>query len=393
MIPGARENGAVLRSRRKQQEGGFALLLIFLMGAILALSLYMEIPRVAFQTQRQKEQMLMERGDQYKLAIRRYWQANSHQWPPSMEALENTNNRRFLRRRYKDPMTGKDEWRVIHISNGVLTDSVNSKQKQDKDKGLVADNFVAEMAPTGPTGTGPAGVNAATRRRASDNNALPGVSSGTGDGTVPPNGSQPSGPPPVQGTNQPGMYQPGAAPGGLQPGQNLPPGVPGAPPQPGMPGAPVNSQTGGVSPSQAGGSSFVGASPFVGGGTATGAQPNNPTGQGGLYAGQSPYPTGAGASGGSPGFPGQPGTATGQQNPAMSMIQGLLTSPRPGGLAAVQAQQGMSMGTGIAGVASNLDADAIMVYDDKTNYSEWEFVFDPTKWHQPANPEIGRAHV
>ena len=57
-----------MRGRRKN-ESGFALLLVFLMAAILAISLYMEIPRVAFETQRQKEQLLVERGEQYKRAI------------------------------------------------------------------------------------------------------------------------------------------------------------------------------------------------------------------------------------------------------------------------------------------------------------------------------------
>ena len=55
---------------RHGHESGFALLLVFLMAAIIAISLYMEIPRVAFETQRQKEQLLMERGEQYKRAIK-----------------------------------------------------------------------------------------------------------------------------------------------------------------------------------------------------------------------------------------------------------------------------------------------------------------------------------
>ena len=57
-----------MRGRRKN-ESGFALLLVFLMAAILAITLYKEIPRVAFETQRQKELLLIERGEQYKRAI------------------------------------------------------------------------------------------------------------------------------------------------------------------------------------------------------------------------------------------------------------------------------------------------------------------------------------
>ena len=53
-----------------RRESGFALLLVFLMAATIAITLYMEIPRIAFETQRQKEELLIERGEQYKRAIK-----------------------------------------------------------------------------------------------------------------------------------------------------------------------------------------------------------------------------------------------------------------------------------------------------------------------------------
>src|SRR5580700_9984351 len=130
-------------ARRRRKESGFALLLVFLMAAILAITLYMEIPRVAFQAQRNKEQLLMERGEQYKIAIRRFMQANKR-WPANVDELESLNNRRFLRRKYLDPMTNKDEWRLIHINNGVLTDSKNSKQGTDQKQQANPNTFVAE---------------------------------------------------------------------------------------------------------------------------------------------------------------------------------------------------------------------------------------------------------
>lgn len=34
------------------------------------------------------------------------------------------------------------------------------------------------------------------------------------------------------------------------------------------------------------------------------------------------------------------------------------------------------MGGGIAGVASTAEAESIMVYNDRTKYNEWEFVYD-----------------
>ena len=120
---------------RHGHESGFALLLVFLMAAVVAISLYMEIPRVAFETQRQKEQLLVERGEQYKRAIKLFVSPHGiGRWPAKIEDLENTNNRRFLRHRFVDPFTGKDDWRLVHIQNGVLTDSVLNKPKKPADQ-------------------------------------------------------------------------------------------------------------------------------------------------------------------------------------------------------------------------------------------------------------------
>ncbi len=367
-------------ARPRRSESGFALLLVFLMAAILAISLYMEIPRVGFQSQRNKEQLLMERGEQYKIAIRRFMQAN-HRWPASMDELENLNNRHFLRHRYKDPMTGKDEWRILHIANGVLVDSKNIKPTDQKQTNN-PNNFVAEFAGLGSTPTAGQGVNPAARRRASDG-GTPGTDpSGQASGGLPPVGGQPVTP------GQPGM-PPGVP--GMPPGvPGAPPGVPGSQPGafPGMPGAPVNSQTGGASASPAGGG-FVGSGGgFVGGGSSVGSTPNNPTGGQPVYAGQTPgYPTAAGANGTPPGFP-NPGATPGQSNQAVNMINNILTQPRPGGLAGIQAQNTGMGGTGIAGVASNLDQDSIMEYADHTNYSLWEFVYDG-KFTPPPDPRQG----
>src|ERR1039457_6778593 len=56
------------RSRRKNQRG-FALLLVFLLASLVAIMLYMELPRAAMQAQRDKEETLIDHGEQYKRAI------------------------------------------------------------------------------------------------------------------------------------------------------------------------------------------------------------------------------------------------------------------------------------------------------------------------------------
>ncbi len=338
-------------ARPRRSESGFALLLVFLMAAILAIALYTEIPRVAFQTQRQKEQMLMERGEQFKLGIRRFMQANSR-LPANLDELEKLNNRHFLRRRYIDPMTGKDEWRLIHSTGGVLTDSKLAKPGTQKDeKNPNAGTFVAEMPGLGSMPTNGQGANIATRRRPSEGAGAESPGSATSPSTGAP------GVPPVPGS-----------PGALYPG---------------MPGTTTNPQPGG-----AGGGFVGGGGSFVGGGSGLGSQPNNPAGGAPVYPGQtpgSPMPGAAGATG-----MGFPGSAPGQPNQAVNMINNILTSPRPGGLAGIQAATAGMGGTGIAGVASNVDEDAIMVYADQTNYSLWEFVYDG-KFQPPPDPRQGNG--
>ncbi|PYT34878.1 MAG: hypothetical protein DMG58_03720 [Acidobacteria bacterium] len=120
--------------KAKTGEEGFVLLLIFAMAAAVAIMLYMELPRVSFEAQRNREQLLIERGEQYKRAIQLYFR-KFKTYPASIEQLENTNNVRFLRRRYADPLTGKNEWRLIHIGpGGVFTDSITRKPKKDQKK-------------------------------------------------------------------------------------------------------------------------------------------------------------------------------------------------------------------------------------------------------------------
>jgi len=91
-----------------------------------------------------------------------------------------------------------------------------------------------------------------------------------------------------------------------------------------------------------------------------------------------------------PGFP-QPGAvAGGQSNSAADMIRNILTTPRPGGM-----PQGMTgaqtIGGGIAGVASNGEGEGVKVYNDRTLYQEWEFIFDPQKQKQIPNPNAQGA--
>ncbi|MEJ7605070.1 MAG: hypothetical protein WKF37_02120 [Bryobacteraceae bacterium] len=115
---------------RRRSDSGFALLLVFAMSAAIAIMLYRQLPRAAFEAQRSKEELLIDRGEQYTRAIQLYvsqWK----RYPATIEDLEKSNNKRYLRRRYKDPMTGTAEWRLVHVDgNGMLTDSKFEEQEK-----------------------------------------------------------------------------------------------------------------------------------------------------------------------------------------------------------------------------------------------------------------------
>ncbi len=100
--------------RRAKWERGYVLLAILFALTLLVIALAVAAPRAAKAIQRQKEDELIRRGEQYALAIRRFYKKFGR-YPSDLDQLENTNNIRFLRRKYLDPITGKDDWQPIQF--------------------------------------------------------------------------------------------------------------------------------------------------------------------------------------------------------------------------------------------------------------------------------------
>jgi len=317
----------------KNRESGYALLLIFAMAAAAAVMLYLELPRVAFEAQRTREQTLIERGEQYQRAIQLYFR-KFKTYPPSIEALEGTNNIRFLRRRYTDPLTGKDEWRLIHVGpGGVFLDSLTHKPDKGKKPEANLNTFITEGPAIGSSLPDPQQGVAGPPRRASDGGQPQPGTDGSASSVIP--GQLPGI------SNNPS--QPGQADG--QPGGTQSPN----PPFPGMPAANL--------PTSAGGQLGI-----------TGTSPGDPS---------------------QPAMPGGvPGTDPNQQGMSPSdLIGNLLKQPRPvpptsgtpvtGGTTAMGG--GLQVGGGIAGVASKVEKPSIKIYNDREKYNEWEFIYDYSK--------------
>lgn len=88
------------------------LISVMILLAIFLIAMAVGVPKVAQSIQRDREVETMQRGKQYIRAIQLYYK-KFHAYPPNMDALVKTNEIRFLRKKYIDPMTGKDDWKPI----------------------------------------------------------------------------------------------------------------------------------------------------------------------------------------------------------------------------------------------------------------------------------------
>ncbi len=105
------------RSWRSQQ--GYVMMALTLTVALVLIGLAAALPALSADLRRQREEELIHRGTQYARAIRKYHQKFG-MYPGSLEQLEDTNHLRFLRRRYKDPITGGD-FRLLHVGEAQLS--------------------------------------------------------------------------------------------------------------------------------------------------------------------------------------------------------------------------------------------------------------------------------
>src|ERR1700761_3429662 len=138
---------ATMRRERRTSEEGYILVAVIFMLALLIVAMAVALPKVRESIQRDREVETMHRGKQYIRAIQLYYR-KFNAYPPNIDALVKTNEIRFLRKRYTDPMTGKDDWKPIAFG---------------QNKAPLAMGFFGQ--PLGGAllaGTGPGAVNGAT---------------------------------------------------------------------------------------------------------------------------------------------------------------------------------------------------------------------------------------
>jgi type II secretory pathway pseudopilin PulG len=116
IFPAARPSAGRLRRR---SEEGYVMLYLLLMVALMGIVALAVMVPIKFDLRRDQEQEMIHRGVQYSRAIRNYYKKFGR-YPTRLEDLDNTNNLRYLRKHYKDPLTGKD-FKLLHYGDPGLS--------------------------------------------------------------------------------------------------------------------------------------------------------------------------------------------------------------------------------------------------------------------------------
>src|SRR5438270_3299507 len=103
----------------RQRERGYIMLTLLLIIALMTIFAAAILPEITFEIKRDREEEMIHRGVQYSRAIRLYYKKFGR-YPAKIEDLENTSQMRFLRKRYKDPLTGKD-FKLLHYGEAKMT--------------------------------------------------------------------------------------------------------------------------------------------------------------------------------------------------------------------------------------------------------------------------------
>jgi type II secretory pathway pseudopilin PulG len=124
-----------LRSPRRKpnDQSGYLMLTLMLVIALMTIAMVAALPDIKQQINRDRETEMIHRGNAYMRAIQHYYKKLGR-YPTKIEDLENTNEVRYLRKRYTDPMnvdpkTGKErDFKLLHqqdisLNNGPLLGS------------------------------------------------------------------------------------------------------------------------------------------------------------------------------------------------------------------------------------------------------------------------------
>ena len=105
-------------TKLRNRSRGYILITMMLFMSLLAMAALAVLPDIALQIKRDREEELIHRGLGYSRGIRRFYKKFGR-YPTKIEDLENTNQLRFIRKRYKDPLTDQD-FKILRLGDPAL---------------------------------------------------------------------------------------------------------------------------------------------------------------------------------------------------------------------------------------------------------------------------------
>lgn len=109
-------------SDARQSDGGYAMAALLVGLSVMAVLMGAALPVWSQQMKREREEELIWRGNQYARAIGLFQRKFANTFPPTVDILV---EQRFLRKKYKDPMT-HDDFQPIPAGGGVPGQVANS---------------------------------------------------------------------------------------------------------------------------------------------------------------------------------------------------------------------------------------------------------------------------
>jgi len=145
----------ITNHKSQNPQRGYMLITLVLALALITIALLTVLPEIGQQIRRDREEEMRHRGTAYMRAIQHFYKKFGR-YPTRIEELENTNNMRFLRKRYTDPMnrdpaTGKErDFKLLHqqditLNNGPLLGQIPGQSGLPGQAGLQGQGGVGGM--------------------------------------------------------------------------------------------------------------------------------------------------------------------------------------------------------------------------------------------------------
>lgn len=144
-------------------ERGYTLAVVAVFTTILLVTLTEAAINWQKAIQREREEELIFRGKQYMRAVELWQRKFPGTYPITIDALLSTSNTRFLRKKWKDPVTNTDDWRLI---------------KLNADGSISGATLTPGASPLGPSSFGSSSSGPANRSQASTTGTVTPTTSG-----------------------------------------------------------------------------------------------------------------------------------------------------------------------------------------------------------------------